>query len=327
MRGNKTANERSCNTARDHSALKMPPAAWGAAKHLSDNRPAGWLLAGRKRTKSPASETNTMENKCLQDKVAVITGSSSGIGEGIALAMGLAGAKVVINYRSNEESAEELKSRLEEAGCQALVVQADVSNPEDVDRLFEAAITTFGTVDILVNNAGIQRDARFLEMSLEEWNKVISTNLTGHFLCAQAAAKEFVKRKVQPEERKAAGHIIFISSVHDIIPWAGHVNYATAKGGVQMLMKTLAQELAPNKIRVNGISPGAIKTEINRSVWEKEEGLKGILSLIPYGRIGEPEDVAKVAVWLATDEADYITGTTIYVDGGMTLYPAFSDNG
>ena len=268
-----------------------------------------------------------MENKCLQDKVAVITGSSSGIGEGIALAMGLAGAKVVINYRSNEESAEELKSRLEEAGCQALVVQADVSNPEDVDRLFEAAITTFGTVDILVNNAGIQRDARFLEMSLEEWNKVISTNLTGHFLCAQAAAKEFVKRKVQPEERKAAGHIIFISSVHDIIPWAGHVNYATAKGGVQMLMKTLAQELAPNKIRVNGISPGAIKTEINRSVWEKEEGLKGILSLIPYGRIGEPEDVAKVAVWLATDEADYITGTTIYVDGGMTLYPAFSDNG
>ena len=268
-----------------------------------------------------------MENKRLQDKVAVVTGSSSGIGKGIALAMGRAGARVVINYRSNEQSARELKSQLEEAGSQALVVQADVSNPEDVDRLLKTATTTFGTVDILVNNAGIQRDANFMEMSLEQWNKVISTNLTGHFLCAQAAAREFVKRKVQPEERRAAGHIIFISSVHDIIPWAGHVNYATAKGGVQMLMKTLAQELAPNKIRVNGISPGAIKTDINRSVWENEEGQKGMLSLIPYGRIGEPEDIAKVAVWLATDEADYITGTTIYVDGGMTLYPAFSNNG
>ena len=270
---------------------------------------------------------NTMEKKRLQDKVAVVTGSSSGIGEGIALAMGQEGAKVVINYHSNESQADALKKRIEEAGSQAVVVQADVSNPDDVERLFKTAMTTFGTVDILVNNAGIQRDASFLEMSLEDWNKVISTNLTGHFLCAQAAAREFVKRKVQPEERKAAGHIIFISSVHDIIPWAGHVNYATAKGGVQMLMKTLAQELAPNKIRVNGISPGAIKTDINRSVWENEEGQTGMLSLIPYGRIGEPEDIAKVAVWLATDEADYITGTTIYVDGGMTLYPAFSDNG
>lgn len=270
---------------------------------------------------------NTIENKRLKGKVAVVTGSSSGIGEGIALAMGREGASVVINYRSNEKSAEELRKQLEEAGCKALVVQADVSDPEDVANLFKTTIDHFGTIDILVNNAGIQRDASFLEMTLDEWNKVISTNLTGHFLCAQAAAKEFVKRKVQPEERRAAGHIIFISSVHDIIPWAGHVNYATAKGGVQMLMKTLAQELAPSKIRVNGISPGAIKTEINRSVWENEKGQQDMLTLIPYGRIGEPEDIAKVAVWLATDEADYITGTTIYVDGGMTLYPAFSDNG
>ncbi|GAA4438625.1 SDR family oxidoreductase [Pontibacter saemangeumensis] len=270
---------------------------------------------------------NTIENKRLKGKVAVVTGASSGIGEGIALAMGREGASVVVNYNSNEEPAQELKKKIEAAGSQAVVVQADVANPEDVARMFKAACDNFGTVDILVNNAGIQRDASFLEMTLEDWNKVISTNLTGHFLCAQAAAKEFVKRRVQHEERKAAGHIIFISSVHDIIPWAGHVNYATAKGGVQMLMKTLAQELAPNKIRVNGISPGAIKTEINRSVWENEGGREGMLTLIPYGRIGEPEDVAKVAVWLATDEADYITGTTIYVDGGMTLYPAFSDNG
>jgi glucose 1-dehydrogenase len=268
-----------------------------------------------------------MKEKRLQDKVAIVTGSSSGIGEGIALAMGREGAKVVINYHSDEESANKLKSQIEETGSQAVVVQADVANPEDVARLFKAACDNFGTVDILVNNAGIQRDANFLDMTLEDWNKVISTNLTGHFLCAQAAAKEFVKRQVQPEERRAAGHIIFISSVHDIIPWAGHVNYATAKGGVQMLMKTLAQELAPDKIRVNGISPGAIKTAINENVWSTDKGNKDMLSLIPYGRIGEPEDIAKVAVWLATDEADYITGTTIYVDGGMTLYPAFSDKG
>lgn len=268
-----------------------------------------------------------MENKRLQGKVAIVTGASSGIGEGIALAMGREGAKVVINFYSDEEQAQELKKQIEEAGSQALVVHADVAKPEDVEKLFQTTLDEFGTLDILVNNAGIQRDATALEMSLEDWNKVIGTNLTGHFLCAQAAAKEFVKRKVQPEERTAAGHIIFISSVHDIIPWAGHVNYATAKGGVQMMMKTLAQEWAAEKIRINGISPGAIKTAINEDVWSTEQGRKDMLSLIPYGRIGEPEDIAKVAVWLATDEADYITGTTIYVDGGMTLYPAFSDKG
>ena len=270
---------------------------------------------------------SNIKNRRLQGKVAIVTGSSSGIGEGIALAMGREGAKVVINYHSDEESAQALKKQIEQDGGEAMVIHADVAKAEDVERMFRAATENFGSLDILVNNAGIQRDASFLEMSLEDWQKVIDTNLTGHFLCAQAAAREFVKRKVQPEERTAAGHIIFISSVHDIIPWAGHVNYATAKGGVQMLMKTLAQELAPDKIRVNGISPGAIKTAINESVWSTEKGMKDMLTLIPYGRIGEPEDIAKVAVWLATDEADYITGTTIYVDGGMTLYPAFSDNG
>ncbi|MHA6247484.1 SDR family oxidoreductase [Pontibacter sp. CAU 1760] len=268
-----------------------------------------------------------MENKRLKGKTAIVTGSSSGIGEAIALAMGTEGANVIINYHTQEVPAQELKAQIEEAGSQAVVVQADTGNPVDVARLFKAATDNFGTVDILVNNAGIQRDADFLKMSLEDWDQVLSTNLTGHFLCAQAAAKEFVKRKVNPMERKAAGHILFISSVHDIIPWAGHVNYATAKGGLQMLMKTLAQELAPNKIRVNSISPGAIKTAINQEVWETEKGRQDMLSLIPYGRIGEPEDIAKVAVWLSTDEADYITGTTLYVDGGMTLYPGFSDKG
>ncbi|GHA79393.1 SDR family oxidoreductase [Pontibacter akesuensis] len=266
-------------------------------------------------------------DKRLAGKVAVVTGGSSGIGQAIAIMMGKAGAKVVINYHSDENGAREAQQKIESQGSQAVIMQADVAQPEDCQRLINTAVEQFGQLDILVNNAGVQKDSSFVDMTLEQWNKVISTNLTGHFLCAQAATKEFMKRKVQPEEKTSAGNIIFISSVHDIIPWAGHVNYATAKGGVQMLMKTLAQELAPNKIRVNGISPGAIKTDINRSVWETEQGRKDMLTLIPYGRIGEPEDIARVAVWLATDEADYITGTTIYVDGGMTLYPAFSDNG
>lgn len=266
-----------------------------------------------------------MKAERLANKVAVVTGSSSGIGQGIAIAMGQAGAKVVINYHSDEEGAKETQRQIEQAGSKAVILQANVAKPEDAQKLIDTARESFGTVDILVNNAGVQQDQSFLEMTLEEWQKVIDTNLTGHFLCAQAAAKEFVKRQVKPEEKTSAGNIIFISSVHDIIPWAGRANYTAAKGGLQMLMKTLAQELAKHKIRVNAISPGAIKTDINRKEWESEEGRKKMLTQIPYGRIGEPEDVAKVAVWLATDEADYVTGTTIYVDGGMTLYPSFQD--
>ncbi len=267
------------------------------------------------------------KQKRLAGKVAVVTGSSSGIGRGIAELMGSEGASIVINYHSDATEAAEVQQFIEQQGGKAVVVQADVAKPADAQKLIDTALEKFGGIDILVNNAGIQQDQNFLEMTLEEWQKVIDTNLTGHFLCAQAAAREFVKRKSNPDVRTAVGHIIFISSVHDIIPWAGHINYATAKGGMQMLMKTLAQELAPNKIRVNSISPGAIKTSINESVWSTEKGRKEMLSLIPYGRIGEPEDIAKVALWLATDEADYITGTTLYVDGGMTLYPAFSDKG
>lgn len=267
------------------------------------------------------------EQKRLHGKVAVVTGASSGIGRAIALAMGEAGASIVVNYHSDEESAKQVQQKIEAFGSKAVVLQANVAEQAAAQKLIDTALEEFGRLDILVNNAGVQKDQAFLDMTLEDWQKVIDTNLTGHFLCAQAAAREFCKRSTSPEEKTAAGHIIFISSVHDIIPWAGHVNYATAKGGVQMLMKTLAQELAPHKIRVNSIAPGAIKTDINREVWEDEEGRKNMLSLIPYNRIGEPEDVAKVAVWLATDEADYITGTTLYVDGGMTLYPGFSDKG
>ncbi len=185
----------------------------------------------------------------------------------------------------------------------------------------------FGTIDILINNAGIQKDAAFLDMSLDDWQAVLSVNLTGCFLCAQEATREFVRRGVVPEVSKAAGKIICISSVHEVIPWAGHCNYAASKGGMMLFMKTIAQELAPLKIRVNSIAPGAIKTQINRQAWEQPEAEAKLLKLIPYGRVGEPPDIASVAVWLASDAADYVHGTTIIADGGMCLFPGFATGG
>jgi glucose 1-dehydrogenase len=179
----------------------------------------------------------------------------------------------------------------------------------------------------VVNNAGLQRDAPFDEMTLEQWNTVIAVNLTGQFLCAREAIREFKRRGPRPEVSCATGKIIRISSVHELIPWAGHVNYAASKGGVMLLMKTLAQEVAPLKIRVNGIAPGAIRTPINAAAWSTPEAHDALLRLIPYKRIGEPEDIGRAAVWLASDAADYVVGTTIYVDGGMTLYPEFAAGG
>ncbi|MFT2011024.1 SDR family oxidoreductase [Pontibacter sp. 13R65] len=265
------------------------------------------------------------KSKRLEGQVALVTGSSSGIGQGIAVALAKDGANVVINFHSDEEGAADTLKEIEKTGGKAIVVKADVSKEKDVEMLFEQAKKEFGRLDILVNNAGVQADASLLEMTMDQWEKVIGINLTGPFLCARAAAKEFVAQGVQENTSRAAGKIIFISSVHDIIPWGGRVNYTTSKGGVMMMMKTLAQELASHKIRVNSISPGAIKTDINKQDWSTEEGKKQMLSQIPYGRIGEPEDIAKVAAWLASDEADYVTGATIYVDGGMVLYPSFSE--
>ncbi len=262
----------------------------------------------------------------LAGRTAIVTGASSGIGYGIARSFGKAGANVVVNYRSSQEKAEELVAEIKGEGGHALSVGADVSVEADVQRLFAAAAEAFGSIDVVVCNAGIQKDSPLSTMSVEDWQAVIDVNLTGYFLCARQATKEFL-RKENPGTGKSVGNIIFVSSVHDIIPWAGHVNYAASKGGVLMLMKSLALEVAANKIRVNAISPGAIKTEINKEVWQDEEKAKDLLKLIPYQRIGDPEDVAEVATWLASDKSDYITGTTIYVDGGMTLYPGFLDNG
>jgi glucose 1-dehydrogenase len=223
--------------------------------------------------------------------------------------------------------AESLVQRIRSNNGIASICKADVSQVDQVRNMFKAVSNEWGSLDILVNNAGLQQDAPLVDMSLDQWNKVISVNLTGQFLCAREAAREFLRRGLVPELSRSVGKIICMSSVHDVIPWAGHVNYAASKGGVNMLMKTLAQELARHKIRVNGISPGAIKTPINLEARDTPEEVADLLKLIPYGRVGEPEDIAKAAVWLVSDDSDYVTGTTLYVDGGMTLYPGFDNGG
>lgn len=257
----------------------------------------------------------------------LVTGASGGIGQGIAIAFGRRGANVIVNYYSDEDGANYTLQEIERGGGSGFIYKADVSKEDEVIAMFQKAIDEYQSVDVLINNAGIQQDNSFADMTLEQWDRVIDTNLTGQFLCAREAIRQFQARRPGIPEAQAIGNIIFVSSVHDIIPWAGHVNYASSKGGVLMLMKSLALEVAPKKIRVNAISPGAIATDINDEVWKDEEKKKELMKLIPYKRIGLPEDVAKVAVWLASHDSDYITGTTIYVDGGMTLYPGFVDNG
>lgn len=265
--------------------------------------------------------------RLLEGQTALVTGASSGIGAQVARAMAAAGANVGVNYPVDKRQADQVVSDIAKIGGKAIALQADVSREDQVIDMFRRLIDEYGTVDILVSNAGIQKDSAFGEMTLDQWNAVIGVNLTGGFLCAREAAREFLRRGVVPERSKAAGKIIFTSSVHEVIPWAGHANYASSKGGIMLLMKTIAQELAPKKIRVNSIGPGAIKTAINEDVWSDPAGVASMCKLIPYGRIGETTDVAPVAVWLASDQADYITGTTLFVDGGMMLYPGFRTGG
>ena len=263
----------------------------------------------------------------LEGQCALVTGAGTGIGAAVAEALAAAGATVVINYAKSGEAAEQVADGIRSSGGQALTLRADVNHEPDVLAMFAEVIQAFGTLDILVNNAGIQRDAPLLQMSLTDWQQVIAVNLTGQFLCAREAAREFLRRGVVAERSCAAGKIICISSVHQRIPWAGHINYAASKGGVAMLMKSLAQELAPQRVRVNSIAPGAIKTAINRDTWATPDEEVRLLQLIPYGRVGVAQDVAKAAVWLASDDSDYVTGATLFIDGGMTLYPAFRGNG
>lgn len=266
-------------------------------------------------------------SQVLKGQTALVTGASSGIGLASAIALGNAGANVVVNYVSHPEVADDVVKQIESNGSKAIAMKADVSKEDEVQAMFQQAITHFGTIDILVNNAGIQKDASLVDMSLADWQLVIDVNLTGQFLCAREAVREFLRRGIIPERSAAAGKIICMSSVHQVIPWAGHVNYAASKGGIDLLMKSMAQELASKKIRINSIGPGAIQTPINKAAWGTQESLNKLLKLIPYQRIGQPEDIGKAVIWLASDESDYVSGTTIFVDGGMLLYPGFTTNG
>ena len=270
---------------------------------------------------------DTEPRQLLRGQKALVTGANSGIGKATAIALGKAGADVVVNYVAGDDSAEAVVEEIRRAGVKAYAHRADVSNEDQVKQMFARMVAELGTVDILVNNAGRQKDAKFVDMTLADWNAVISVNLTGQFLCAREAVREFLRRGVVPSVSAAAGKIICMSSVHERIPWAGHANYAASKGGIMMLMKSIAQEFAPHRVRINSIAPGAIRTPINTEAWNTPEAYRSLMTLVPYGRIGEPDDIARTAVWLASDESDYLVGATLFVDGGMTLYPGFTENG
>jgi len=266
-------------------------------------------------------------NKPLVGQKALVTGANSGIGEAVARHLAAAGAAVAINYVVQPDVAQAVVDDIVANGGEAMKTCANVANEAEVLAMFAEVVGQFGTLDILVNNAGLQRDSALVDMTIDQWNTVIGVNLTGQFLCARSAVREYLRRGPNPQVSQALGKIIHMSSVHEVIPWAGHVNYATSKGGVNLLMKSIAQEVGKHKIRVNSISPGAIKTPINVSAWSTPEALAKLLELIPYDRVGIADDIGKAAVWLSSDASDYVTGTSLYVDGGMTLYEGFATNG
>lgn len=271
-----------------------------------------------------------MTSKSLESQIAVVTGANAGIGKACAIHLAQAGASVVVNHRPRAESkaaAEAVVAEIESAGGQACAIAADVSDEDQVVALFEETVARYGRMDALVSNAGIERPSAIQDMSLADWQAVIDVNLTGQFLCAREAVRHFLSRESSHNGKTALGRIVMMSSVHEVIPWAFQNNYAASKGGIGMFMRSLAQEVAPSRIRVNAVAPGAIKTKINQASWDDPEKFAEMLKLIPYGRIGEPLDVARAVTWLVSDDADYVTGTTLFVDGGMTLYPEFRGNG
>ncbi|HVT12349.1 MAG TPA: SDR family oxidoreductase [Fimbriimonadaceae bacterium] len=278
-------------------------------------------------TPAQADLMKQYDHRPLRGQKALVTGANSGIGESVARHLAAAGAATVINFVVNPDAAQAIVDDIKANGGEAMAIAGDVAKEDQVQAMFKQMFEAYGTIDILCNNAGLQRDAAFQDMTLDQWNFVIGVNLTGQFLCAREAVREFLRRGMRQEVSSALGKIICMSSVHEVIPWGGHANYAASKGGILMLMKSLAQELGPKKIRVNSIGPGAIKTPINRSAWETPEAEAKLLTLIPYERVGETPDIGRAAVWLASDESDYVHGTTLFVDGGMTCYPGFATGG
>lgn len=263
----------------------------------------------------------------LSGQAALVTGANSGIGKAVALGLARAGADVAINFVADPAAADAVAEEITALGRRAITVKADVSREDEVAAMFAQAVDAFGALHIVVSNAGLQRDAPFERMTLDQWNTVIGVNLTGQFLCAREAVREFNRHGLDPRVSSAMGKIICMSSVHQEIPWAGHANYAASKGGIMMLMRSLAQEVAPRRIRVNSLAPGAIRTPINTAAWDSPQAYAELMRLVPYKRIGEPDDIARGAVWLASDASDYVTGATLFIDGGMTLYPGFATGG
>jgi NAD(P)-dependent dehydrogenase (short-subunit alcohol dehydrogenase family) len=256
----------------------------------------------------------------LDGKRALVTGANSGIGASIALGLADAGAKVVINYVTHPEAAERLVQTIKEKEGEAISIQADVSDPKAVGDLFQQIDLAWNGIDIVINNAGIDGDrALGWEAETAEWRKVIEVNLFGAFYCSREALKRMVPQK--------SGVVLNTTSVHEKIAWSGHSAYTASKAAVSMLTKTLAQEAAPHGVRVLAVGPGAIKTPINQSVWSDPKSLQNLLDKIPLKRIGEPQEIARMVVVLVSDVASYVTGRTIFVDGGMTDYPDFAHGG
>lgn len=248
----------------------------------------------------------------LKDKVALVTGASSGIGKAIATRFAAEGAHVVVNYRPGGKiDADAAQAEAAGFGPRALAVAADVSKRDDVQRMMDQLLSEFGHIDIAINNAGIEIKKPFLEVGDDEWNRVIGVNLFGSYVVSQICARQMVKQG-------DGGKLIFISSVHEDIPFPDYTAYCASKGGVRMMMRNLAIELAPYRINVNNIAPGAIATPINQAVLDDPTASKNAISEIPWGRFGRPEEVAAVAAFLASEDADYVTGSTYYVDGGLT---------
>jgi glucose 1-dehydrogenase len=249
----------------------------------------------------------------LQGKVAVVTGAGTGIGQAIAVAFAQSGAAVVVDYVGKASVSEDTIDKINAMGGKVLAVDADISLADDVNALVQKTVAAFGKLDIFVNNAGIEKKVAFLDYPLEEWQKIMAVNLTGPFLCSQAAARQMITQG-------GGGRIINISSIHEDLPMVLNVAYSTSKGGLRMLMRTIAVELAPHQITVNNIGPGAIYTPIDKDVEADAKLNDEILAEIPLGRWGKPEEVAKLAVYLASDDAAYVTGSTHFIDGGMLRY-------
>jgi glucose 1-dehydrogenase len=253
----------------------------------------------------------------LAGRRALVTGSATGIGRATVQRLAAEGADAVVNYVGSSDAADEVVEEISRAGGRAIAVQADVSSEEQVQAMFARAREELGgPVDILVNNAGIEKPFLLVDMPLEEWNKVIGVNLTGAFLCAREAARGMVAAD-------APGIIVNVSSVHEVIPWERFGHYCASKGGMKLWAQTIAKELAPKRIRVVNVAPGAIATPINKDVLEDDVKRRAVEAEIPWGRFGKPEEIAAAVAWLASDEAEYVTATTLFVDGGMTAYPGF----